>query len=112
MADPAIDPQQEVGIAEPAAVEEGRLEDDFGARGHGTDRVLRLPADAVAALGLVIASDLDDGSALRAQVGEVASLVLEPATADDVELAVLSHRLLDEAGQRGALEAVRCSQAR
>ena len=43
-------------------------------------------------------------TAVGSQVGEEASLVLEAALADDVELGIVAHRPLDQAGQRGAFE--------
>ena len=48
--------------------------------------------------------DLHDDPTARPEVREEPRLVLEPAPADDVQLRVLAHRPLDEAGDRGPLE--------
>ena len=47
---------------------------------------------------------VDRGPAIGAEVGQEARLVLEAALADDVELRVVAHRPLDQAGQRGPFE--------
>ena len=57
-----------------------------------------------AVLDRAVQLDRDGGPTVRREVGEVARLVLEAALADDVELRVVAHRPLDEAGQRRALE--------
>src|SRR5918992_429600 len=98
------DAQQEVGVAEPAAVEERRLEDDVGAFAHRGDGVLGLAPDLIAPLRFVVAGDLDDMAAFVTELGEGARLVLEPPAADDVELWIAPLRAVDEPGQRRALE--------
>ena len=95
---------KEVGVPEPSAVEEGRLEDDVDARGHGFDRLSRLPPQPIATLLVLVALDRRHPEPSIAQIGEVASLMLESAPADDVELAILAHRLRHETRQRRPLE--------
>ncbi len=99
-----LDPLQEVGVAEPSAIEKCGLEDDIGARCHGRDRLLGLATDALTALVNVVPSDLDHGAPARRQIGEVALLVLEASLADHVKLGVRAHRSLHESRQRRALQ--------
>ena len=80
----------------PLAVEEGRLEDDTHAGCHRVNRLRRLPADPVAVLLVVVPLDGGDGGSARAQLCQVASLVLEASLADDVELAILAVRTIDQ----------------
>ncbi len=100
-----VDTQQEVGVAAPRPVEERRLVDDVGARGHRVDRLGGGGTELVAAI-LDGAIELDrDGLATGGgEVGEIALFVLEPALADDVELGVVAHGAPHEAGERRALE--------
>ena len=51
------DAHQEVGVSEPAAVEEGGLEDDVDSRGHRVDRLGRLATQSIATLFVVVALD-------------------------------------------------------
>ena len=84
--------------------------------GHGRDRVVGLAGGAVrrsSSSASSIANDLDDRATVRSEVGEVARLVLRTRVADDVELAVVADRPVDEVGQQPPRSrAVRCSQAR
>ena len=108
-----LDPKQEVGVTEPSAVEEGRLEDDTDAGRHRGDRLRRLPANALAVLLVVVPLDGGDAGSARAQLREVASLVLEAALADDVELRDPSRSGRSTSPASAARSsAVRCSQAR
>ncbi len=99
-----VDAQEEVCVPEPPAVEEGRLEDDIGARCHGSDRLVRLAPDSLASFLGVVARDLDDRLARDGEVGKVASLVLEAPLANDVELAIVAVRSIDETGQGRTLQ--------
>ncbi len=99
-----VHPEQEVGVPEPAPIEEGGLVDDVRAARHGGKRFSRLAADLLAPLLVVTPLDGDDGAPLFAQLAEVALLVLDAAPADDVELAIVAVRPLYEARERRALE--------
>ncbi len=92
-------------MAAPGAVEERRLVDDVGARGHRLDRLGGRGAQLVALVrDRAIELDGRRRPAVGQQVREEARLVLEAALADDVELRVVAHRSLDQTGQRGAFE--------
>ncbi len=58
----------------------------------------------LAVLLVVVPLDGRDTCSARAQLRQVASLVLEASLADDVELAILAVRTIDQPGQRRALE--------
>ena len=87
-------------MAAKRAVEECRLVDDVGADGHRLDRS-RAASRSASPRSAIEPSvlDLDDVPAVGSQVREEARLVLEAAPADDVELGIVAHRPLDEAGQ-------------
>jgi hypothetical protein len=99
-----LDPEQEVGMAEPASVEEGRLVDDVGPGPHGGDRLLGLAPDVRCVLGLVIPLDAHHVPSAGLELGEVAQLVLLAPTADDIELGIRSIRTLDQAAQGSGFE--------
>ena len=97
--------QQEVGMAAPGSIEEGRLIDHVRAGGHCPGGFCGRGTELVAAvLDGTIKLDRDCSPTFRLEVGKESSLVLEPALADDVELRVVPHRPLDEAGQRGTFQ--------
>lgn len=100
------DLQEEVGEADPAAVEERRLVDDIVT---ATERVERGRAGAPEHLRVRLAVpspgvDRGDGPALVSEPGEVLLLVLGAAAGDHVELGVLAVRAPHEAGDRCALQ--------
>ena len=99
-----VDPEQEVGVSEPAPVEEGGLEDDLGAGCHGRDGFLGLPPDPRPAFLLVVALDRHHPALEPAQRVEVAGLVGESTLPDDVELPVVADRPLELAVQHRRLE--------
>ena len=100
-----VDPQQEVRVAPPRAVEERRLEDDVRAGGHGLDRGLGgFPELLAAVLDRAVEGDLRDGPAAPAKVRQVSLLVLVPALSDDVELRVVAFGTPGEAGRRRPLQ--------
>ena len=92
-------------MATERAVEEGRLVDDVGARGHRVDGQGGRGSEVLASIGAgAVRRDLDRVPACIAEVRQEAGLVLEPALADDVELRIGSHRALHEPGLGCALE--------
>src|SRR5581483_4099720 len=77
-----LDPEQEVGMAPPAAVEKRTLIDDLGAGGHGRDSG-GLPGDQ-AGRTEVRTVKFDNLAALVAELLEVESLVPFATATDDV----------------------------
>ena len=117
LAGDVVAPQEEVRVAAPGAVEERRLVDDVGAGAHRGDRLLGGRSQVRAGVprrrrrwvverrdGGPVLVDLDHAQAAVAQVLEVALLVLDAALRDEVDRRVVADRLLDEPGERGALE--------
>ncbi len=98
----ALDLQEEVGVAAPAAVEERGLVDDVGTGPHGGEG-LGLGGgergDGVAGHG-----DLDDGPALGDQPFDVLGLVLAAAARQHVEHGVVTLRAVALAAGGGQLE--------
>src|SRR5688572_18279247 len=89
----------------PGPVEERRLVDDVRARSHGFDRRGSGRADPVAVVvDRAVWLDGDDRPTLCGQVGQVALLVLEATFPDDIELGIVAHGPLDEAGHGGTLQ--------
>ena len=100
-----VHPKQEVRVPAPTAVEEGRLVDDVRTGGHGLARFLgRGPQLRALVLDRAIARDLDDGPALRPQLGQVALLVLLAPPPEDVQLRVVDMWSPHQPGQRRAFE--------
>ncbi len=100
-----IDPEQEVGVAAPGAVEERRLIDDVRTGGHGVDGLGGGRAESSAVvLDRAVELDASDGSSVRLELAQVALLVLEAALADHIELGIGAHRPLHQARHRRALE--------
>ena len=92
-------------MAAEGAIEERRLVDDIGAPGHRVDRQCGRSSKVLAAVGgRPVGRDLDRVPAGLPKVGQEPGLVLEAALADDVELRVVAHRALDEAGLGGSFE--------
>ena len=80
-----LDPEEEVRVAAPPAVEEGRLEDHVATGAHRGERLLLRRPELGRRLR-VASLDLVNGSALGAERGEVRGLVLEAAPLDEVQL--------------------------
>src|SRR5437667_9358600 len=92
-------------MATPRAVEKGRLVDHVRAGGHCRGCFGgRGPELVAAVLDGTIQLDDDRDSAIRLEVREETSLVLESSLADDVELRVIPHGPVDELGQRRTLQ--------
>ena len=90
-------------MAAPAAVEEGRLEDDVRAglhRSHGLG--VGLPQLGGRLRGTT--GHLDDRPSSGPELVDVVALVIEAATADQVELGIIAERFLDRAGGAQQLE--------
>ena len=76
---------QEVGVAEPAAVEQHRLEDDVGTLVHGREGLIA-PADvALLVRQVLVPTGLDDGEPLVSQRLEETLLVPETTLLDTVQ---------------------------
>ena len=92
-------------MAAPRPVEERRLVDDVGAGAH---RRLGgrggLPEPVAIARRRAIALDRHDAPSRGAQVVEVALLVRDAPLRDELDRRVVADGLLDEPGQRRALE--------
>src|SRR5437667_12098117 len=87
-------------MATPRAVEKGRLVDHVRAGGHCRGCFGgRGPELVAAVLDGTIQLDDDRDSAIRLEVVEETSLVLESSLADDVELRVVPHGPVDELGR-------------
>jgi hypothetical protein len=101
-----VDPEQEVGEAEPRPVEERCLVDDVRAVEHCPFRGGCLGPQPVAARhGLVVQSlDLDNRVPGRLEIGEVALLVGLAALRDELDRRVATLRLVHEAGHGRPLE--------
>ena len=99
-----IDSEQEVRVTpQPAPVEERRTVDPR--RPTPWPRASpRLSANLRASIGVVVAVDLDDRLTLCTELVEIARLVGEPTLADDLELAVLTVRSIENAVQDRTLE--------
>ncbi|SNR56299.1 hypothetical protein SAMN06272737_112149 [Blastococcus mobilis] len=76
-----LDPQQEVGLPTPGAVEERPLVDNIDASPHRLDRLLRAPA----ALGIERRLDLGDRLTGGHQRGQVLLLVLQATVEDELK---------------------------
>jgi hypothetical protein len=97
--------QQEVGEAEPAAVEERRLVDDVVASSHGGFGLGGGLAQARAAVRVCrVGLDPRDPPAVRLEVSQIARLVPQAALLDDVQLGVVAERAVHQARQAGQLQ--------
>ena len=95
-----LDTEQEVGVATPRAIEEGRLIDDVGALGHRVDRCRRGRAELVPAIhDRSVEVDLDRRPALGLEGREESRLVLKAASAEDVQLRIVAHRPPHQPGE-------------
>src|SRR5207249_8966672 len=82
-----VDPQQEVGVTPPAAIEEGPLVDDVDTLAHGRDGLgKRLAAAGDRTLGK---GTLDYSPVASSEVGKMPGFVLKASTGQDVEVRVL-----------------------
>ena len=100
---PVVAPDQEVRVAAPAPVEEGRLEDDVRAGPHRRDGLVLGLAQLSGRLGGTT-RHLDHRPSRCPELVDVAALVIEAAPADQVELRILAEGLLDLAGGTQQLE--------
>src|SRR5207244_12307442 len=83
-----FDPDEEVGMAAPAPIEERALIDDVGTGLHGGDGLgMRLLQVGDRALGK---RELDGLQALRPEPGQMLTLVLQAATAEHVQHRVVT----------------------
>src|SRR5207249_8945544 len=81
-----VDPQQEVGMAPPAAIEEGPLVDDVDTLTHDSDGLgVRL---AKAGDRTVRERKLDHSAVSSLELGQVPGFVLKAATGQDLEFRV------------------------
>ena len=76
---------QEVGVAEPVAVEEHRLEDDFSAPPHRREGLVAPAGAALLVWQVLVPTDLDDGEPLVSQRLQELLLVLDAPLLDAVE---------------------------
>ncbi len=100
-----LDAHEEVGIPEPAAVEEGGLVDDVvtaADRGLGGGGAAAQPFAPI--LDGLVRVDARDLPSRGFEIGQVALLVGEPALLQDVELRVRAHRPPHQARRRGQLQ--------
>ena len=100
-----VDAEEEVRVASPGSVEERGLVDHVGTAG---DRPFGLGRRGAQLLRAVLDGpvELDDhrGPALGPKVREEPAFVFEPALPDDVELGIVAHRAVNEAGHRRPFE--------